>query len=509
MEAAPGPLGIDDDDLLPSLPALEGDESGIDVDPADGIEEGPELVGLDTATGPDDLGALFDLEELEEGEPPGAWDTTEEPIAEVPELDAGEEGRWTEDSEPADSVPWETLIDAADEAPAASDDRGDEGVEERFNEWGEEGASEGHAAPRLRGEEELADDLELERDKEIESAFDERLEHPAFALPRLDPARVEVVWMGPHGEAIVALSEGFACGRGLYRLEGDRALPIDLEGLEGDEPTSIVRTASGAWIVGLRLGGIARCVDGRRLERFEGLEGLEGARRDATCAMFVEDEVFEGGTRIWVRTRGGALLRSEDEGATWSRPPLPGAVIVLARAGDGGVVGVMGARSGALDVVRTRDGGRSWRRLAGPRLDRVSEQHEMSIAAYGSHLAIACGAPGEPALVSSDHGHVWAPIEATRGAGPLAIVEEGGSAVLYAGVFQEGLDRGCVVRVPLAAPGEPRVVLDLEEVCARHRIVGAGDEGHQRILALAAKRGREGTVLHVGSGLGVIRARLR
>jgi hypothetical protein len=196
-------------------------------------------------------------------------------------------------------------------------------------------------------------------------------------------------------------------------------------------------------------------------------------------------------------------------GATWSRVLLPGAVVAVAPGSDRGMLAVLETRSSSLGIVRTLDGGCSWERIQAPPSIPRADVATVTIGALGRHLAIAFGAPGACALVSSDEGQHWELLEATGGAGRLALVQERDEPVLYASVYYESRDRGLVVRVPLWRQHEARVVVDLDELRPHHPFAGVEDDGVQRILALTAAREGEMTVLEAATGIGIVRARLR
>ena len=482
-----------DDDDLPELPSIGGsvlgggEEAASDLAIDDEIDDSEgEDVGLDAAVGMDDEDDDDELE-LDDSSRGGVdgWEAEGEVLEDDPELgDDSDEGGWTEGSEAADAPGWDTDLDdlEGEDEPASIRDQGEEGVEERFGSEGEDDAAPDLPA-EVRGEDELADDLELEDDAEIDAPAEERIEHPALALRDAEPGTVEWRWLGPEDDAVVAIGGGLAAGRMLYRIDGPHAEPYgataDDDPLAGEVATSIahvpgtpedeIGTANEAWIVGLRMGGALRSVDEGPFER------LEALRRDAG-AIDVLAEPHATGARLWSRTHGGALSRSDDLGQTWSRPLIAGAVHALARAGDGGVVAVIGARSaarghgGALRVMRTTDGGRGWRSLGGPQVDAIPDAAELAIVADGPHLVLACDEPGVGPFVSRDEGQTWRVLEPIRDAIALASVREDGKAVLYAAVLCEGLDRGLVVRVPLEGAEEPEIVLDLDDVRRRHRV---------------------------------------
>jgi hypothetical protein len=507
---APRPQVHDDDDL-PELPEMVGDDepgAGLDFDEPE-EPEGDESVGLDVSTGTEDDGDF--LERLDEGDEGSGWEAEEETLEEDPELDGEDEGGWTEGSEDSDVSGWDSDLDGAEDEAAAplSRDAGEEGVEERHDASGDDDPAADLPPVPAEGEDALADDLELEDEGEIDLLpdADERAEHPALALPR---AAVEALWLGPEDEAITAIGGGLAAGRRLYRIDGAGLEPLDLGELEGDEVTSIARMASGATVVGLQLGGIARAA---AAGRFSVLDSIRRAGEGASVGAFhVLGEPHASGVRLWGRTRGGALVRSDDEGSTWSRPLIPGAVPALGPDGAGGVVGVTRGR-GALRLLRTADGGRSWRNVAGPTLPELPDEHELHVAALGPLVVLTTDVPGLAPFVTRDDGQRWEVLDPLRDVGSIALVREAGVPVLYAGLLAEGTDRGVVVRAPLAQ-GEgaagPEIVVDLEELRSRHHVGGAGDpEGDQRVHALVAEPGEGETTLWIGSGLGLVRARVK
>ncbi|AKF06963.1 hypothetical protein [Sandaracinus amylolyticus] len=513
MIRAPRPQTADDDEL-PGLPDIAGDDEpagdlGLGLaDDIDEGDEGDETVGLDVSTGVE--GEEDFLDALDDDDADESWDAAEEPLTEDPELDEGEEGGWTEGSEAAEAPGWDADLDDADldeeREPSLVRDAGEEGVEERLDALDDDDAPVGLPASTPSREDELADDLELEGEGEIDAlpGADERPEHPALSLPRM-PATSR--WLGPDDDAILAIGGGLAGGRTLYRIEGDEVSEIDAIGLDGDEPTSLVRTASGALLVGLQLGGVARSTDG---ERFEPVEALRRGEATSVGAFHLLAEPHAGGVRLWGLTRGGALVRSDDEGATWSRPLIPGAVLAVGHDVEGGVVGVLGARGGAMRLIRTRDGGRSWRNVAGPTIAGLPDEHEIFVAALGPIVVLTTDVPGLAPYVTRDDGQRWEVLDALRDAGAIALAAEPSGAALYAGVLAEGTDRGLVVRAAIATGERPSIVVDLEEVRAKHHVTGAGDpEGDQRVHALVVERRDEETTLWIGSGIGLVRTRVK
>jgi hypothetical protein len=523
----PRPARPSPDDDLPGLPTIDGDDdapgddlAGLEHELDDGDAE-TEDVGLDTSTGDGDDSDLEVDDEAEEIVDRATWEATDEAVEEDPELgrdESGDEGGWTDGSEDAEAPGWDADLEDHEEPLAPPPrDSGEEGVDERFEGDVEEDAAPGlpelaerfrveRALDREDEEEPLAEDLDLEGEGTIDSPADDTPEHPALALERLAAGSVRWAWLGPDDDSIVAIAPPLAAGRTIYSIDGERAEPTAVDPLDGEEPTSIARTASGTWIVGLRTGGAARSRDARQWEMLPVLR-----RGDEARSLYV---LSEPDGRLWGRTRGGALVRSDDDGATWGRPLLAGSVIALGRAADGGVIGVVGSRHAQIRIVRTSDGGRAWRSLSGPTItgSALPDECEVHVACHGRHVVIACDAPGFLPFHSSDEGQTWTVLDAIRDTGPLAILREGEEIVLYAGIFSEGLDRGIVVRVPLeGSAGAPEIAIDLGDVRRMHHVAGAGDsEGDQRIHVLTAERDERvgATTLHVGSGIGIVRARI-
>ena len=520
-----------DDDALDELPPLgsaldEEEPVGVDdFDAATQLETGDEEdIGLDDSTAGADV---YDVAELlgetatdDEGE---RWTADTDAAGDMVGDDGldgesdGEEYGWTLDTEAPSLEGWdEDLIDEP-EGSMLGADAGEEGVEEDFSVRGDEDDVE--LPPIAVGAEgdELADDLDLQEEAEIEGvelSFEEEARMSGGTLPdAMPPAQLGVAHLGPSDDALAAVALAgdtlFAGGEQLY-ARGEAGLQaMDPLGLDSQDVTSI---AIDRWdpvrlVVGTRLAGALRSVDGGR--SFVPVNGwLHGDPGRLSVAFFVAGEPHAGGVRLWGRTRAGALYRSEDLGTSWSSPLLPAPVAALGVADAGGVVALCVPRVGTARVAISGDGGHSWTMrevtgLAGVAAIPDADHH---VAVLGSTLVTVREGEAEGPFVSRDAGATWERLGRLPSAGPVLLVDEGGGPVLYAALFFDGADRGVVVREPLDTPERAAMILDVRRERDERRIEGRGDpEGDNRALALAARVRGPRTQLYAATGAGLFR----
>lgn len=529
-----------DDDLLDELPPMgsldDDEEVGVDdvvLDTDVDIgNEGSESVGLDDSTaGAEviDIAELFGTlpgqdDESEEGErwTEGTEDAGDLVTTDGLEVDEDEsEYGWTAENEAPSIDGWdEDLIDEPDEPSMLAPDAGEEGVDEDFSVLGDADDVE---LPPLAGATEdgdqLSDDIDLQEEAEIEGAdltFEEETRLSGAALPEpLPPSRVGVAYLGPDDDALaaVALAETtvFAGGEHLYRTAAEARLEIlDGYGLEGQDVTSIVADPMdpARIVVGTRLGGSFRSTDGG--DSFVEVNGWLHAQDPSrlSVAFFVAAEAHAHGVRLWGRTRGGALYRSDDFGDTWSSPLLTAPVAALGVARTGGVLALCVPKSGRARVAVSADGGHRWtmREVEGLEGESPIPDADHHAAAFADVLVVVREGEPEGPFLSRDAGASWERLGKLPSAGPVAIVEEAGRPVLYAALFFDGADRGVVVRAPLDTPEQAGLVLDVRRERDERRIDGRGDpEGDNRILAIAARPDGRRTQLHVATGAGLFR----
>jgi hypothetical protein len=524
----------DDDDVLDELPPLGGE---LDDEEPVGVEDAPEpelgTLGTSEEVGLDDRagGVELSVEEMldtadEEGErwTDGSEAAGDEIGSDGLERVATTEYGWIEDTEASDVGDLGEEIGFGDAEETAVDDAGEEGVDEIVALPSAGADEDAVALPPLRelateavGADALSEDLDIAGDALIEGAelsFEEEERLSGASLPpALAGGRVEVEWLGPSDDALydVALVEGgvLAAGERLYLVRGGAFEPIRVP-LELDVLTSLAvgDGEARAIAVGTRLSGALASEDGGGT--FAEVNGWRSGRVEVSpsVAFFVAAEKHVEGTRLWGRTRSGALFRSDDFGASWSRPLLPAPVAAIACDPRGGVVALLVPARGDAQIASSDDGGHRWtvREVAGLVRSADSEA-EYHVAAHGRTLAVASDGHVEGPHVSHDEGVSWSRLDALPSPGAIALVEERGAVVLYASLFFASADRGVLIRHVEGVSSA--LVLDVRAERERREIEGRGDpEGDNRVFALAARRVGTATELFVASGAGLFRVRV-
>lgn len=245
-----------------------------------------------------------------------------------------------------------------------------------------------------------------------------------------------------------------ATGRTVLRLDPEAGAATEAEGLAGRDPTCLAgepRDGSLAWC-GTKRGGVFRSEDGGRSWRSS---GLAGERVTALTASPATSDL------VWAGTEPSAVWRSGDGGRTWERtrrlldlpssaewsfPPRPETHHVrwiACHPTDPARLWVA-IEAGAL--VRTEDGGESWRdRVAGGPLDT----HELAV--HPERPETLRVAAGDGYFESPDGGRTWSSPE--RGLG-----------VTY-------------LRSVAIDPGDPEVVVVSASSRARSAYVAGGSDG--------------------------------
>ncbi len=510
-----------DDDVveLPELGPL-GDPEELGVDGGEDEPAEPntssEDIGLDAETAEDDPFAFAEISQRDEEET--RWlDGADAEAGDLVDMDAlageNEEYGHTAGNEAADDLEIDEPGGDEDERVAVGD-AGEEGVDEEPVEGGDDDTT---ALPPIDGQVETAkstsdqsaEDLDLGEDSRIDDealGWDE--DDGGLALPPPYPASLlDVVHLGPSDDAVLGFARAggrsLAVGERLYELSGRELVVVDAPAIAEHALTSVAVTEAGAIVVGTRMGGAF-------VDRGEGFAPANQWRRDDASfdAFFVAVEPAEEGVaRLWGRTRGGALFRSEDLGAKWSAPMLMSPVVSLA-IDRGEVVVVMGSRSGGAQLARTRDGGRGFAMKEVIGLKGGASQGALHLAVRNGHVLVARDEEEGGPYLTRDGGTSWERVAALLGAGPAAFVHEEGRMVIYAGVFHEAEDRGFVVRYPL--DGEKSVVLDVREERQKRRLEARGDlEGDNRVYAVAAERRDQATEVWIATGAGLFVVRVR
>ncbi len=515
------PRATDDDDLLPGLPPPDGDDE--ESAPLAGLDEpdepdGDESVGLDTTVGvdADDDGLDVDPDES------ATWTADGD---DTPELDDGgedfgeEESGWTDDAGTA--VDDDDALSGDDEPELAplSADRGEEGVDEPPARNADDDDDAGDDLPpndRRDAAEDDADDLDLA--EEGEAGLDEGVapEHgDPLPSPGFDPesgdVRVTLHHLGPADDALTCVvvrgEEVLAGGTaGLYHARLGTSLALRIVDPDGEGVTSLALEQDGAGriAVGTRLAGVRISRDGGIT--FEPANGWQRRSGDVEVALYVAGEAHPDGTRLWARTRSGALYRSEAFGDDWVGPLLLGGARGIAvDTGGGGVLALTTAR-GTAQLARSTDGGARWiMRDAPPDPAGAGGVGETpSLAVLGTAITLAYPGDPEGPRLSMDGGVTWSSLPELRGAGPLALAQEDGEVVLYAGVFFAGADRGVVVR--RGADGRTTLLLEVAAERRARVIEALGDpEGDNRVLALDVRVDASVTRVFAATGAGLFR----
>ncbi|HJL34399.1 MAG TPA: hypothetical protein RMG95_01740, partial [Polyangiaceae bacterium LLY-WYZ-15_(1-7)] len=388
---------LDDDALdLPPLPAVgEEEEEGIDVDPGLGLDLGEEEeIGLDAAEGLDDfdpvdfldegLDEAVDLSDAEE-----AGDLVGGLGEGVADSEAGEYG-WTDGTETFDSAEWddEDLVDEIRDG-TEEDDGALFDVDAGLHFDGDDDLAGLPPLDEGLGDEdgeELADDLDLQGDGDIDLAplsFEEEARLMGSQLPPPLDLPAERLFRGPAYDVTVVGEVLWVASDELVRLPVDAgagALPetVRAEGLEAEELLTVA-AAPDAVIVGTRLGGVFRSMDGGA--RFEPINGWRsGGEPSVGCHVR-----FDGAGRLWLWA-GGALYRSEDLGSRWTGPVLPSPVLDATLDEEGRLVVLVGS-GGQLDFLRARVDGRAFDAVGAPLAREAGRAYRL--AARGEQLAVA------------------------------------------------------------------------------------------------------------------------
>ncbi|MEZ4252744.1 MAG: hypothetical protein R3B99_31440 [Polyangiales bacterium] len=505
----PDPREDDDLDLLDELPELPS------------LEQGDEVVGLADGQ-PDEL----DVDENEEGiseEDEGAGPLDDDDDG----LDLGGEGSMLDDAVGAPLDLGEDDVDAAgdeygwtggDEAPGTSaadfvedveepevstvDDGGEEGVEETAS-LAFEGDDAPVGLPALREDEagdDLADDLELEDDADIELdlPFEDEVRLMGASLPPPRAAEAVVRYHGTVVDVSLAGDVLFLVGDELARVADDGVSACPAAGLESEELLG-VSVQGEVIVVGTRLGGAFRSTDAGR--NFVPANGWRSGNEPSVGCRVAGDP--RGRLWLWA---GGALYRSDDFGARWAGPVLPAPVVDANLDESGAFVVACGSLGGGIDVLRASDDGRGFRAIvpAAPGLTR--DGGPIAVAVAGSKVALA--QEGDPRGPWVHRGDGWERAPELAGCHALAWVGD----VLYGASHVAAGDRGLVLACAFGeAFREVSVVLDLDALprersgssrmnVSRGDWLGEGVPEEHRIFAI---RPRGGSLL-VACGAGLV-----
>lgn len=471
-----------DDDDLPELPPIDGDEStdhfDVDDDLADLTEDGASLddeasdeLEVDEVDAPEDLGG-----ERDDSDGPA------DPGDDSDEIDGDDRAKWTGD-EPRDDSDDSDLDDV--DAPDL-DDQGAEGPE-------------GEAVDELEALPPLDDDTDGDRTVGDDGA--ELPMAPAFALARREGVTARLLLVGESLVSVLA-STGVSASRDRVYAAGESLMSLSIASL--DDPgalfetvdgvnvddlfSSVIEDAAGSLWIGAHSGSVWR--KARARDSWRRVATLSDGR--STGAV----ELFRVGRGVWAHTALGSLHRCDDAQRFEDALATEHVRAVAVDAHGAVLAALSGRRRDALRVTNEEDGAWTTRSLP----------HEVSVASVAiasDVLAIAQSTLGAVGYVSIDAGETWVEWPLLANASAIAVVEadDGDARVLFT-VHDDATDEGVLALARVGSSGEPVgacALVDLGEVLPRadhddedgaHRIERIVVLDHAgRHLALVTHRG--------------------
>jgi hypothetical protein len=427
-----------DDDELPALPPLDGEDNEPESDLGD-VTFDETGASLDDALSDDlafdEIDVAGDLDARPgDDEPIDVEDPVDDLVAEV----------WTsdlDDTSPAnaDDDLTSELGDTTDLAP---DDRGAEGVDD-----GDEVPLE--ALPPL--------DDDADGDDTLGDEVTALPESPAFSLPRSPGFNARVLTELGHVMGIAVVRDGVMCVGADITLvaRDDTSESIDAPD-DDDVPVSLAEDAHGAQWLGTLAGTLWRRIRDRDAWRKVATFGDE---RSVGALDVVVDE-----HSVWVHTGVGSLHRSED-GARFEAVLVREAVHSVLHDAHGGVL--VALRGRRRDALRSTTGD-AWATLALPEAMSVE-----GMARSGDVIALIAGVT-RAVWVSDDGGTRWTAWPLFAGATAVALTEsDDGEARLVASVFDDATEHTTLVVAHVsegASPANARQLVALDEA------LGAADE---------------------------------
>lgn len=486
--------GIDKKSSEKPVDGPEQDSLGFDDQELIDFADDDEKVGLDDSEGFDGDTPLFTLDL-----PPG--DAHEPDVSEADDtaipiegLDTDAEYGWSDDGSAETDESWDPGdFDMPVLAKLGRDDGGEEGMDEEM--------TVGGLPELIRGSEsddELAEDLlgdVADGMRHLESGGRSARELPSAA----DETVCQVSLIGPPCTvlSIDAPPPTLAGGAGIYGVAGGRPRALTAlraEGLDRSTVTSIVRVEERI-AVGLQPTGAMFSVDGG--ETFA----------PASAATFERSSQAEGGfyihkeassNRLWGRTAAGALMRSDDLGATWNGPLLLQRVVALTTTERSTLAFSAGPKA-ASQLAITSDGGERWSAARGP---AIEASQVVYIAAHRGIVVLSGADDPRGPFLSRDGGKRWARLPAMVATGPMALVREDDSLSLYAA---HSTDERVVVARHRPDGGESYVVLDVDVSAVRF---GSSDADPRTVHSVAASVVGSHTELFVATSVGLFNVRI-
>jgi len=490
----------EEDDLLPELPALDGEAEEQSYEPGDdsdlGLDEEQD-VGLDSESGLDEP---LDGELAAEEEDAASWlDDGKGPAAaaeeEGLEADDPDESNLTEGSEPAaDTEDWaEDFV--FDERNGGGDS-------------GEEGFSDENAPPgfELEGLPPL-DDGGTEEEQPVDSDpfaaellaelrtgnedDDAPIElSPGLRCTRIASARVELTLLARSGRPLVRLCAADDAGvawdaSALLVADGVASAPERLAFAQPVLALTAARMAESVFVALATPAGIVWSLDGGR--RFSDPAQVADASVSAALAITRRAD----SVRLWVATAGGPLWASDD-GAGRFHCVLPDAsALRIVSDGARGLLLLGRDEQGRARALRSNDAGQNFERIELP----VSEPERVQDLQIAGETLLCCRrAPAPQVLLFTGRG--WSGLD--HASAPALLLDEDGETVVY--FFVSGTGGARLLRQRLDVDGSaaplPQLVAELP--------AEAGTP-----LQLCGARGSALTSLQIGTERAWYRLRLR
>jgi hypothetical protein len=481
----------DPDDLGWDVPDEDDDEASDDEawDPDDDSdleldENDDEQVGLDTDTGFDEGSDELELDDAGEDE---RWTVDSEAAEELPGADAeviaGEEYGWIGEDEAADSSEDDLDEELDDDLLPNLDDGGAEGVDDETD----------------------LDDFELGGLPDLGSAAEEEAE--GFVSENLE----ELAGVSLSDEAVLELVPGQPwklLAASAAQLSRVASLPGPAHALASCGG-NVALSAGDGWFVGSARGGLSRLPvdapagrslalveqDGRLVFALASPAGLfvslDGGRsferqRESDPPVQVALTQQGGRLRIWALGARGQLAFSDDAAHSFSPARLDGGVSsVLAFATDGDRrLSALVRRLGRVALGSSSDGGRRW--SWADAADSGNEPAPQLLVGRG--VSLIASRAGLSQLQAGQAPRMLAPLLR----GPAALLDEDDETFAYACAARD--DQCSIVRVALRGVAQPMVIATL----LRERV------GEPRQLAAAYSDGGFVT-LHVATDQALLR----
>jgi hypothetical protein len=463
------PQPSEEDELLPELPALDGEvdeesfEPGDDSDLGLGLDDERDL-GLDSEAGLDEPleGELAAVEEdaswLDDGkEPPPAAD--EESL----EADGENESNLTEGSEPANEADVEDWAeDFVFDEQIGGGDSGEEG-------FGDDSGLPGFELERLpplddggsaEDEQPLESDplaaellAELRTGADDDEALVELL--PGLRCARMPSARIELALLARSGRPLAQLSAADDAGiawdaNALLVADAAAQVPERLPYAGSVLALTAARTPGGVVVALATPAGVVWSSDGGR--HFSDPAQVA----DATVSAALAITRRAGGLRLWAASAAGPLWASDD-GARSFRCVLPDANALRIVSDDARGLLLLGrGEQGRSRTLRSNDAGQSFERIELP----VSEPERVQDLQIAGEALLCCRrAPAPQLLLFAGAG--WSPL--AHAAAPALLLDEDGETVVY--FFVESTSGARLLRQRVGAGGGvgplPQIVAEL------------------------------------------------